>query len=187
MGANIGSSSRWVADGDLRTKLWLLLGAVGFLLVIACVNLANLLLAKATRRTREIAVRAALGARRTRIIGMLLTESLILSLSGAVLGVLLAWFALSILKSANPAGLPRVDEMSVNPWVLAFTLVIALITGVLSGLAPALHAPYRNLVSGLREGDRKQAGSRAQRRLRAVLVTGEVSSRSSGPFVERPE
>ena len=175
MGAAIGSSSQWIADEDLHTKLWLLLGAVGFLLVIACVNLANLLLAKATRRTREIAVRAALGASRIRVIAMLLTESLILSLSGGALGVLLAWLALSALRSANPAGIPRVAEMSVNPWVLAFTLVIALITGALSGLAPALHAPYRNLVAGLREGDRSQAGSRAQRRLRAVLVTGEVA------------
>lgn len=147
MGATISPSSEWVADNDLRTKLWLLMAAVAFLLVIACVNLANLLLAKATQRTREIAVRAALGSSRVRIIWMVLAESLILGLSGAIFGVVLALLAINILKSAGPAGIPRIAEMGINPWVLGFTLVTAVLTGVLSGLAPALHAPYKNLVT----------------------------------------
>jgi len=175
MGATLGPSSQWIAGADLRTKLWVLMAAVAFLLVIACVNLANLLLAKATHRTREVAVRAALGASRLRIIWMVLAESLILGLGGAVFGAMLALLAINLLKSASPAGIPRIAEIGINPWVLAFALVSAVVTGVLSGLAPALHAPYKNLVSSLREGDRTQTGSRAQRRLRAMLVTAEVA------------
>jgi len=175
MGIVLTSSNTWLADGDLRTKLWVLLGAVGFLLLIACVNLANLLLAKATGRTREIAVRVALGARRARIFRMVLTESLVLGFTGAIFGVFLAMAALAAIKNANPGGIPRIDEVGINPWVLAFTLLAAVFTGILSGLVPAFQAPYKQIVAGLREGERSQAGSRAQKRLRSVLVAAEVA------------
>jgi putative ABC transport system permease protein len=175
MGITLSASADWKADRDLRTKLWVLLGAVGFLLLIACVNLANLLLAKATGRTREIAVRAALGASRARIFRMVLTESFVLGLTGAVFGVLLAMVALAAIKSANPGGIPRIDEVGINPWVLAFTLLVALLTGILSGLVPAFQAPYKQIVAGLREGERSQAGSRAQKRMRSALVAAEVA------------
>jgi putative ABC transport system permease protein len=175
MGITLGPATEWLADSDLRTKLWVLMGAVGFLLLIACVNLANLLLAKATGRTREIAVRAALGASRARIFRMVLTESLVLGLTGAVFGVLLAMLGIAAIKAADPGGIPRIDQLGLNFWVLGFTLLAAVATGVLSGLVPAWQAPYRNIVSGLREGERSQAGSRAQKRLRAVLVASEVA------------
>jgi putative ABC transport system permease protein len=175
MGITLTASADWKADSDLRTKLWVLLGSVGFLLLIACVNLANLLLAKATGRTREIAVRAALGASRARIFRMVLTESFVLGLTGAVFGVLLAMVALAAIKSANPGGIPRIEEVGINPWVLAFTLLVALLTGILSGLVPAFQAPYKQIVAGLREGERSQAGSRGQKRLRSVLVAAEVA------------
>jgi len=175
MGIPLSASSDWLADNDLRTKLWVLLGAVGFLLLIACVNLANLLLAKATGRTREIAVRVALGARRARIFRMVLTESLVLGFTGAVFGVVLAIGALAAIKSANPGGIPRIEQIGINPWVLLFTLLAAVLTGILSGLAPAFQAPYREIVAGLREGERSQAGSRTQKRLRSVLVAAEVA------------
>src|SRR5215831_4586057 len=175
MGVMFDPANRWLAGSDLRTKLWVLMSSVGFLLVIACVNLANLLLAKATGRTREIAVRVALGATRLRIIRMVLAESLVLGLSGAVLGMFLAQLAIAAIKLANPADIPRIDELGVNPWVLGFALITAVVTGLLSGLAPAFQAPYKNIVSGLREGERSQTGSRGQRRLRAALVTAEVA------------
>ncbi|HEY7402833.1 MAG TPA: ABC transporter permease [Candidatus Angelobacter sp.] len=175
MGITITTSSEWQADKDLRAKLWVLLGAVGFLLLIACVNLANLLLAKATGRTREIAVRAALGASRARIFRMVLTESLVLGLAGAICGIVLAMAALAAIKGADPGGIPRIEEIGINPWVLVFTLMAAVLTGILSGLVPAFQAPYKSIVSGLREGERSQAGSRSQKRLRSVLVAIEVA------------
>jgi len=175
MGVTLSTSKEWLADSDLRTKLWVLMSAVAFLLLIACVNLANLLLAKATGRTREIAVRAALGASRVRIVRMVLTESLVLGLTGAIFGIVLAALAVAAIKAADPGGIPRIAELGINPWVLAFTLCAAVLTGVLSGLVPALQAPYRNIVVGLREGERSQAGSRAQKRLRSVLVAVEVA------------
>ncbi|HET9282811.1 MAG TPA: ABC transporter permease [Candidatus Angelobacter sp.] len=175
MGITLSTSSEWLADSNLRTKLWVLLGAVGFLLLIACVNLANLLLAKATGRTREIAVRAALGASRARIFRMVLTESLVLGLTGAIFGVFLAMAALAAIKSANPGGIPRIEEIGINPWVLGFTLMAAVLTGILAGLVPAFQSPYKSIVSGLREGERSQAGSRTQKRLRSVLVATEVA------------
>jgi putative ABC transport system permease protein len=175
MGVTMSTSSEWLADTNLRTKLRVLMGAVGFLLLIACVNLANLLLAKSTGRTREISVRAALGASRARIVRMVLTESLVLGLTGAIFGIVLAAIAVAAIKAADPGGIPRIAELGINPWVLAFTLFAAILTGVLSGLVPALQAPYKNLVVGLREGERSQAGSRVQKRVRAVLVGVEVA------------
>jgi len=175
MGVNLEPSTHWLADNDLRTKLWVLMGAVGFLLVIACMNLANLLLAKATGRTREIASRLALGATRARIMRMILTESLVLGLSGSVFGVFLATLAISAIQLAAPSDIPRIDQLGINPWILAFTLITALLTGVLSGLVPAFQMPYQNIVAGLREGERTQTGSRSQQRWRTALVTAEIA------------
>jgi putative ABC transport system permease protein len=175
MGVTFEPASRWLAGDNLRTKLWVLMGAVGFLLVIACVNLANLLLAKATGRTREIAIRVALGATRARIVRLVLAESLVLGLSGAAFGTLLAWIAIAAIKAAGPSDIPRIDQVGMNPWVLGFTLITAVVTGLLSGMVPAFQAPYKNTIPGLREGERSQGGSRGQRRLRAALVTAEVA------------
>ncbi|MBI3406703.1 MAG: ABC transporter permease, partial [Acidobacteria bacterium] len=175
MGISLEPGSRWVARDSLRQALWVLLGAVGFLLLIACVNLANLLLARSTARAREIAVRAALGASRSRIVRLVLTESLVIGLIGASLGLLLAWWMLSVFVASDPTGIPRLAQIGINKWVLAFTLLLTLLTALLSGLAPAFQAPYANLVSALREGDRSQAGSRMQKRFRGALVTVEVA------------
>jgi putative ABC transport system permease protein len=106
---------------------------------------------------------------------MVLTESLVLGLTGAIFGIVLAALAVAAIKAADPGGIPRIAEFGINPWVLAFSLCAAILTGVLSGLVPAFQAPYKNLVIGLREGERSQAGSRAQKRVRAVLVGAEVA------------
>jgi putative ABC transport system permease protein len=174
MGIHIEPASTWVARSDLRRALWVLLCAVGFLLLIACINLTNLLLVRATGRAREIAVRAALGARRARIVRMMLGESVLLGIAGAALGLLLALLMVRVLTGMNPGGVPRLAEAGLNTWVLGFTLGAALLTGLLSGLAPALQAPCGSAASALREGDRGQAGNRVQGRLRAALVTVEV-------------
>jgi predicted permease len=175
MGITIAPASDWVADDDLRRALWVLFGAVGFLLMIACVNLANMLLARATARMRETAVRAALGAGRFRIIRQVLTESLVLGLIGAGLGLLLAVWGIDVLRALDPPGIPRVAEIGVNRWVLGFTLGIGLFTGVAAGLLPALNMPRTDFVSALREGDRSMVGNRAQKRLRGLLVAAEVA------------
>jgi predicted permease len=164
-----------VAGDNTRQALWVLLGAVGFLLLIACVNLTNLLLAKAAGRSREIAVRAALGASRRRIVGLLLAESLLLSLTGAALGLLLSVWTVDVLRTSNAWGIARLNELEINRWVLAFTTVVAVFAGVLSGLTPAVQASRGDLAPTLREGDRGVAGTPRQQRLRAVLVSAEVA------------
>ena len=175
IGVNMVPASNWVAGDDLRRALWVLLGAVGLLLLIACVNLANMLMAKATVRTRETALRAALGADRGRIARQLLTESLVLGLLGAGIGLLLAQWGIDVLRAIDPPGIPRVDQVGLNVWVLVFTLVIGLLTGIVSGLIPAVQMPRTDFVAALREGDRGNVGSRAQKRLRSSLVAAEVA------------
>ena len=175
MGAQISSSEEWGANRNLRRALWVLLGAVGFLLLIACVNLANLLLAKATARSREIVVRAALGASKGRLVQLVLCESLLLGTLGAACGLLLAKFGLAILRTSDIAGVPHLTEISLSGLVLSFTLLTTLAVSLLSGLFPALETPFKNLAAALREGDRSQAGSRSHTRLRATLVTIEVA------------
>jgi predicted permease len=161
--------------GRTRTTLWVLLGTVFFVLLIACVNVANLLLARATAREREMAVRAALGAGRRRIIRQLLTESLLLSTLGSACGILLAKWAIDALRLFGPQQLPRLQAVSIDGQILLFTLALTLLTSVLFGLAPALQSGRINLNEMLKEGGRSGTGGRRQRRLRNALVIVEVA------------
>ncbi len=159
--------------GPVRPALLMLLGAVAFVLLIACANVANLLLAKAAGRQREIAVRSSLGAGRSRIFRQMLTESLALSVTGGLTGLLLAYAALRGLLALAPANLPRLNQVALNWRAVGFTLAVSVLTGVLFGLAPAWHASRTDLNSLLKEGSRG-AGSRS--RLRSALIVGQVSA-----------
>jgi putative ABC transport system permease protein len=174
IGFRLDPSSGWVAADSTQRALWLLLGAVTFLLLIGFLNMANLLLARGTARQREIAVRSALGAARARLMRFVMMESLLLSGFGAALGVALAWAALNAIRMSEVSVVPRLADADLNPWVLGFAAVIAIVTGVLSGIAPALQTQVSGIVAALRDGDR-QTGSRGEGRVRAVLVTGEVA------------
>ncbi len=159
---------------NIRPALLMILGAVGFVLLIACTNVANLLLARATARQREIAVRAALGASRWRVIRLVLTESLTLSVVGAGLGLFLANIAVPSLMRLGKSSLPPVGDVHVDTTVLAFTTVLAVLAGFLFGLAPALHMAGLDLRSALNQSDRGQAGAGIQK-LRGALVVSEVA------------
>ena len=161
--------------GPTRRLLLVLLGAVALVLLIACANAANLLLARATARQREMPVRAALGAGRSRLVRQMLAESLLIALLGGSLAAGIATAGVRTLVSLLPAGFPRADTIHVNAAVFAFTLLIALATGMLFGLAPALQAARTDLQQSLRDGGRGSTGSGRHTRLRSVLVVGEVS------------
>jgi putative ABC transport system permease protein len=176
---NIGFAVKVVSmHGDIvkrtRSALLLLLGAVGFVLLIACANVANLLLARAAAREKEIALRAALGAGRLRVVRQLLTESVLLSLPGGLCGLLLAKWGVDALLKLSPSDLPRVEEVSVNGWALLFTLSLTVLTGMLFGLVPALQSSRTELTNSLKEGGRSVAGN-ARTRLRNAIVVGEVA------------
>jgi putative ABC transport system permease protein len=159
--------------GTARQPLLILLGSVGMVLLIACANVANLLLVRSSARRKEMAVRVALGAGRRAIIRQLLTENVLLAALGAALGILLAILGTSFIAGHLPDGVPRLHEARVDAPVLGFTLVVSLLTGLLFGLAPALQASRPNLTDGLKEGDRGSSGRR--QRLRSVFVVGEVA------------
>src|SRR5215510_6566746 len=163
------------STADVRTTLIILLGAVGLILLVACVNVANLLLARSTVRQREIAVRAALGASRRRIISQLLTESVFLAVVGGTLGSLLAYLSMGILKAVLPADTPRIADVHVDGYVLAFTLAISVLAGLAFGLAPAFHASRPELDQTLRANTQAAGTTRKQNRIAAILVGGEIA------------
>lgn len=175
---NTGSGIRMIplqerVLGNVRTPLMILLGSVGLVLLIACANVANLLLARATVRTREIAMRVALGAGRGRLIQQLLTEGVVLSLAGGVAGVSLAYWNFDLLISASPANLPRIEEARIDPTVLCFSTLLAIVTGCVFGLAPALASSKPDLNSLLKESARGSTGRR--HRILDGLVVAEVA------------
>lgn len=161
--------------GGVRQSLWVLLAAVACLLLMACVNVANLLLARGATQRKEIALRSALGAGRGRIVAQFLTESLMLAFGGGALGLLLASGAIYLLAHAGPASLPRLAQASIDLRLFAFALAISVSTGLVFGLAPALQGSASSLTAVLNEGGRSGTAGRAGRRMRNALVVTEVA------------
>jgi putative ABC transport system permease protein len=163
-----------VLVGNVGPAFLVLIGAVALVLLIACANIASLILARNTVRQREIAIRTALGAGRSRLVRQLLTESLVLALIGGVAGIFVATAGVELLKQLGPQSLPRLDEVNVNGVVLAFTFAIAIFTGILFGLGPALKATRRDLTQSLKEGG-SSGDSRSKHRAHNTLVVAEVA------------
>jgi predicted permease len=157
-----------------RPALLALLGAVAFVLLIACANIANLLLVRASERSREIAVRAAVGSGRGRIVRQMLTESLLLSVAGGILGVMLAWQSIGVIRALSPANLPRIESVSIDARALAFAAGVSFVAAIVFGLAPALRAVRGNLADGLRDRGSDSGGVRGNK-LRTALVVSEVA------------
>jgi putative ABC transport system permease protein len=174
MGASIVRMQEQLA-GDSRKGLLVLLGAVGFVLLVACVNVANLLLARASARSKELAIRASLGASRARIMRQVIIECLPLGLIAGLIGTLLAVWGIDLLSTLLPETLPRGNPIDVNSRVLIFTFALALLTILIFGLLPALQAARADVRDALNEGGRSGMGSRRQGRLRRLLVITEVA------------
>ncbi|HWO01798.1 MAG TPA: ABC transporter permease, partial [Blastocatellia bacterium] len=161
--------------GDIRPALYVLLGAVAFVLLIACANVANLLLARAARREKEMAIRAALGAGRRRLIGQLLTESILLSVIGGAVGLVFAVWGTALLIDLAPGTIPRVAEIGVDQRVLGFTLLISLLTGAIFGLVPAWQASRPDLNESLKDGGKGTVAATRNTRTRSALVVAEIA------------
>jgi len=165
--------------GNVRRAVLVLLGSVALVLLIACANVANLLLTRATTRQKEVAIRTALGARWQRLVRQLLMESMLLGVLGGALGLLVAQASLYVVRTVNPGNIPRLDVIGIDPTVLAFTFVVSVLTGIVFGLAPALRAAKVDLSSGLKAGGRNTQGDggfgTSRRRLRSLLVVSEVA------------
>ena len=161
--------------GGTRPAVLALLGAVGFVLLIACANVANVMLARSEARQREVAIRNSMGASRFRLVRMLLVESVLLALCGGALGVAVAHFGLRALLEASPDSLPRIDEITIDPVVLLFAVVVAVLTGLLFGIAPALHLRLRRVGGLLKEGGQRTSASGGTARLRRLLVVTELA------------
>jgi putative ABC transport system permease protein len=161
--------------GDVRPALMVLLGAVGFVLLIACANVANLVLVKTLARQKEIAIRTALGASSVRVARQILSETLLLALTGGVLGLVFAHFGVKLIVAFLAQSLPRTTDITVDGWVLAFTLVISLLTGLVAGLVPAVRASKSNLNDSLKQGLGRTDADSGGNRTRSVLVVSEVA------------
>jgi putative ABC transport system permease protein len=163
------------ATGEIRPTLLLLMGAVGLILLIACSNVASLVLARSATRSREIAIRSAIGAGRTRLVRQVLTENLLTAAIGGALGLLLGYWALRALIFIAPKGIPRIAEVGLDPRVLLFTAAITIVTGLLVGLAPVLTAGRVDLISALNAGGRSGTDNKRQRSFRNMLVIAEIT------------
>ena len=161
--------------GDVEKPLLMLLGAVGFVLIVACANVANLLLARGSARHGELAVRAALGAGRARLVRQLITEAAVLGIAGGAMGLALAYWGTEALIAAKPADLPRLDQIGLDGTVVLFTLGAALLTGLIFGIVPALQATNDHLLRGLQESGRSAGGGRRAHRMRSGLVVAEMA------------
>ena len=168
-------SLRELTVGSVRESLLVLFGAVGVVLLIACADVANLLLVRATGRARELAVRAALGASRWRVARQLLAESLVIAIAGGGLGLLVAVWGVDLLKAGAPAGLPRLGEVGVDGGVLTFTAATALLTALVFGVAPALQASRVQLADAMREGSKGAGRGAGQQRLRSAIVVTQIA------------
>jgi putative ABC transport system permease protein len=182
--ANPGTNTDWsiklqrlqdALTEDVSAALFVLLGAVGFVLLIACANVANLQLARAAARQREVAIRLAVGASRRRLIRQFLIESTVLALTGGVFGLLVAFWGIDAIRAVLPEDVPRLEQIGIDTAVLIFTLSVSLATGILLGLVPALQVTKPDLVEALKEGSQLVAGSRQRNRVRGLLVVVEVA------------
>ena len=164
-----------LVGASTRSWMLMLLGAVAIVLLIACANVANLLLARASAREREVAVRAALGAGRWRLVRQLMVESLVLSVAGTVLSIILAWWTVQVLRSAMPEGVPRVASIAIDLRVLAAAAGLSLVTGLLFGIVPALQLSKPDLTNSLKDGSQGASAGRGRLHMRSVLVVVEVA------------